>query len=136
MAAETSETPEQKYDRAHWLIIKRRDFLAAERVLTEFISANRSHQLAPNAYYWLGRTYFVRSNFEQAAITFAEGFQRFPKSKKAPVTLLNLGNSLSRLGKNREACMTYRKLQKNFRQIEEAVKRRLDREQKRSKCLR
>ena len=47
--AETSETPEQQYDRAHWLIIKRRDFLAAERVLTEFISANRSHQLAPDA---------------------------------------------------------------------------------------
>ena len=134
--AETSETPEQQYDRAHSLIIKRRDFQAAERVLTDFIGANRGHRLAPNAYYWLGRTYFVRSNFEQAAITFAEGFQRFPKSQKAPATLLNLGNSLSRLGKNREACTTYNKLQKNFREVEEAVKRRLDRERKRSKCLR
>ena len=134
--ADTNETPEQQYDRAHWLIIKRRDFPAAERVLTEFINANRGHRLAPNAYYWLGRTYFVRSNFEQAAITFAEGFQQFPESKKAAAILLNLGNSLSRLGKNREACTTYYKLQRNFREMEESVRRRLDRERKRSKCLR
>ena len=130
------ETPEQQYDRAHGLIVKKRDFAAAERVLTDFIDANRKHRLAPNAHYWLGRTYYVRSNFEQAAIAFAEGFQRFPKSKKAPATLLNLGMSLSRLGKNREACTTYSRLTKNFRKMENSVKRRLASERKRSKCRR
>ena len=134
--ADISETPEQQYKRGHLLIIERQDYAAAERVLTQFISANRGHRLAPNAYYWLGRTYFVRNNFQQAAITFAEGFQQFPKSKKAPAILLNLGNSLSKLGKNREACTTYFKLQRNFRTMEESVRRRLDRERKRSKCLR
>lgn len=130
------ETPEQQYDRAHALIVKQRDFLAAERVLTDFIDANRKHRLAPNAHYWLGRTYYVRSNFEQAAISFAEGFQRYPKSKKAPATLLNLGMSLSRLGKNREACTTYSRLAKNFRKMESSVKRRLASERKRAKCRR
>ncbi len=130
------ETPEQQYDRAHGLIVKKRDFAAAERVLTDFIDANRKHRLAPNAHYWLGRTYFVRSNFEQAAIAFAEGFQRYPKSKKAPATLLNLGMSLSRLGKNREACTTYSRLAKNFRKMGSSVKRRLASERKRSKCRR
>lgn len=131
-----TETPEQQYDRAHGLIVKKRDFAAAERVLTDFISVNRKHRLAPNAHYWLGRTYYVRSNFEQAAIAFAEGFQRYPKSKKAPATLLNLGMSLSRLGKNREACTTYSRLARNFRKAEQSVKRRLVRERKRSKCRR
>ena len=130
------ETPEQQYDRAHSLIVKQRDFVAAERVLTDFIGANRKHRLAPNAHYWLGRTYYVRSNFEQAAISFAEGFQRYPKSKKAPATLLNLGMSLSRLGKNREACTTYTRLARNFRKMESSVKRRLASERKRSKCRR
>ena len=134
--ADISETPEQQYKRGHLLIIEQQDFSAAERVLTQFISDNSGHRLAPNAYYWLGRTYFVRNNFEQSAITFAEGFQRFPKSKKAPAILLNLGNSLSKLGKNREACTTYFKLQRNFRIMEDSVRRRLDRERKRSKCLR
>ncbi|MBK18721.1 MAG: tol-pal system protein YbgF [Rhodospirillaceae bacterium] len=131
-----TETPEQQYDRAHSLIVKQRDFVAAERVLTAFIDKNRKHRLAPNAHYWLGRTYFVRSDFQQAAIAFAEGFQRYPKSKKAPATLLNLGMSLARLGKNREACTTYTRLKRNFRSIEESVKRRLARERKRSKCRR
>jgi tol-pal system protein YbgF len=130
------ETPEQQYDRAHSLIVKKRDFMAAERVLTYFIGANRKHRLAPNAHYWLGRTYFVRSNFEQAAISFAEGFQRYPESRKAPATLLNLGMSLSKLGKNREACTTYTRLARNFRKMESSVKRRLASERKRSKCRR
>ena len=130
------ETPEQQYDRAHSLIVKQRDFVAAERVLTYFIGANRKHRLAPNAHYWLGRTYFVRSNFEQAAISFAEGFQRYPESRKAPATLLNLGMSLSKLGKNREACTTYTRLARNFRKMDSSVKRRLASERKRSKCHR
>jgi tol-pal system protein YbgF len=130
------ETPEQQYDRAHDLIVKQRDFVAAERVLNEFIGSNRKHRLAPNAHYWLGRTYYVRNNFEQAAISFAEGFQRYPKSKKAPATLLNLGMSLSRLGKNREACTTYTRLARNFQKMESSVKRRLASERKRSKCRR
>lgn len=130
------ETPEQQYDRAHGLIVKERDFAAAEKVLTEFIDANRKHRLAPNAHYWLGRTYYVRSNFEQAAIAFAEGFQRFPRSEKAPATLLNLGMSLSRLRKNREACTTYSRLAKNFQKMGSSVKRRLVSERKRSKCRR
>jgi tol-pal system protein YbgF len=130
------ETPEQQYDRAHALIVKQRDFVAAERVLTDFIGANGKHRLAPNAHYWLGRTYFVRNNFGQAAISFAEGFQRYPKSKKAPATLLSLGMSLSKLGKNREACTTYTRLARNFRKMESSVKRRLVIERKRSKCRR
>jgi tol-pal system protein YbgF len=130
------ETPEQQYDRARVLLFKQRNYVAAERVLTDFIRVNRKHRLAPNAHYWLGRTYFVRSNFKQAAISFAEGFQRYPKSEKAPATLLNLGMSLSKLGKNREACMTYTRLAINFRKMASAVKRRLASERKNSMCRR
>lgn len=40
--------------------------------------------LAGNAQYWLGETYYVRQDYQNAAIAFGEGFQRYPKSAKAP----------------------------------------------------
>ena len=129
-----SETPEQLYDRAYALLAKQRDYGAAERVLKTFIEGNPNHALTPNAHYWLGRTYFVRGNFENAAFAFAEGFQKFPKSDKAPANLLNLGMSLARLGKNREACTTYTRLLRSYTTVDDTIKRRVAREREQAKC--
>ena len=133
--AAPAEKPEQQYERAHNLIIKQRDFAQAEKVLRAFIAANPNHALAANAHYWLGRTFFVREDYENAAFAFAEGFQKFPKSDKAPANLLNLGMALSRLGKNREACTTYTRLLKNYASADDSVKRRVARERERANCL-
>ena len=133
-AAVANETPQQQYDRAHALIVKEQNFAEAEQVLRSFIDKHPKHDLAPNAHYWLGRTYFVRGDFQQAAFTFAEGVQKFPKSDKAPPNLLNLGMSLARLGKEREACTAYARLVQSFPNAEESVKQRVKREQTAAKC--
>lgn len=133
-ALPAQETPQQQYDRAHTLIVKEQNFDEAERVLRDFIEKNPQHDLTPNAHYWLGRTYFVREDYQQAAFTFAEGVQKFPRSEKAPANLLNLGMSLARLGKEREACTAYSRLQQNFPDAEDSVKRRIPSEQARAKC--
>ena len=130
------ETPKEIYDRAHNLIVIKRNFAEAESVFKFFIAENKKHNLTPNAYYWLGRTYFVRRKFELAAIIFAEGFQLFPKSSKAPVTLLNLGVSLSKLGRVKEACTAFSKLGKKYPKMGASVKRLLIREQQKSRCRR
>ena len=128
------ETPEQQYDRAHSLIVKHRKYGEAERVLRSFIDSNPQHTLTSNAHYWLGRTFFVRADYENAAFAFAEGFQKFPDTKKAPANLLNLGMSLARLGKNREACTTYTRLLRTYQDTEASIKRRITRERHRAKC--
>jgi len=129
-----AETPEQQYDRAHSLIVKHRKYGEAERVLRSFIESYPKNALAANAHYWLGRTFFVRADYENAAFAFAEGFQKFPESTKAPANLLNLGMSLARLGKNREACTTYTRLLRKYQDAEESIKRRITRERERAKC--
>lgn len=127
-------TPKQQYDLAHTLIIKDQNFGEAERVLRAFIQSHPGNSLVPNAHYWLGRTYYVRKDYQKAAFTFAEGFQKFPKSAKAADNLLNLGMSLARLGKKREACTAFKRLLKNYRKLGGNVKRRVTREQKRLSC--
>ena len=127
-------TPKQQYDYAHTLIVKDQNFEEAARVLNAFIQAYPKNPLAANAHYWLGRTYFVRENFKQAAFTFAEGFQKYPNSDKAPANLLNLGMSLSRMKQTKEACTAFSRLLKNFPKASAGVKRRVQRERRRLRC--
>lgn len=127
-------TPKQQYDYAHSLIVKDQNFAEAEKVLRAFIEAHPRNELAPNAHYWLGRTYFVRKDYQTAAFTFAEGFQKFPKSSKAADNLMNLGMSLAQLEKKKEACTAFARLLKNYSNLGGNAKRRVTREQKRLRC--
>lgn len=131
---EPPQTPEQLYERAQNLILKDRNFDQAEQVLRRFLKENPKHDLAANAHYWLGRTYFVRQDYKNAAFAFADGFQKHPKSDKAPANLLNLGMALTKIGKVKEACTTWAQLKKSYPKAPVAIKRRVSREQRAAKC--
>ncbi|MAI49706.1 MAG: tol-pal system protein YbgF [Rhodospirillaceae bacterium] len=127
-------TPKEQYDYALSLMLKQQDFARAETALKAFIQINPKDGLAENAQYWLGETFYVRKNYQDAAFAFAEGFQKFPTGKKAPDSLLKLGMSLDRLEKRREACMAYSRLLSTFPKADARLKTRVQRERSRSKC--
>jgi tol-pal system protein YbgF len=106
-------TPEEQYDHARSLLIQR-DYDAAEKALAAFIAAHPDDELIENARYWLGETHYVRSDFTNAAVVFAEGFQKFPNGSKAPDSLLKLGLSLANLGETEQACKVFGELAKKF----------------------
>jgi tol-pal system protein YbgF len=95
-------------------LLRQADYDAAEAAFQEFLTAHPDGELAGNAYYWLGETFYVRNNYQQAAINFLKGYQQFPASTKAPDNLLKLGITLSRLGKTAEACATFAELSRKF----------------------
>ena len=76
----------------------------AEQALRAFIEGHPGNDKLSNAHYWLGETYYFRKNYKQAAITFLDAYQKYPKGPKAPDSLLKLGLSLDGLGKKKEAC--------------------------------
>ncbi|HEY5606748.1 MAG TPA: tol-pal system protein YbgF [Alphaproteobacteria bacterium] len=125
----------QQYDYATALITKDQNFPEAERSLKAFIAAYPTDTLTPNAYYWLGETYYVRKDYQQAAFTFAEAFQKYPKAQKAPDSLFKLGLSLSQLNQTKEACTAYGRLLDNFPTADNALKARVSNEQRRLKCV-
>lgn len=102
-------TPQQAYDRAFGLL-GQGDYAAAEVALSDFLAAHPDHSLAGNAKYWLGETFYVRQDYQQAAVTFAEAYQDFPNSGKAADNLLKLGLSLAALGNTADACGTLAEL--------------------------
>jgi tol-pal system protein YbgF len=127
-------TPQKQYDYALSLMLKQQNFAKAEATLKAFIEQNPKDKLTGNAYYWLGETYYVRKSYQDAAFSFAEGFQTFPKNNKAPDSLLKLGMSLERLKKRKEACTAYSRLLSTFPKSAPRLKARVQREQRRAKC--
>lgn len=127
-------TPQSQYDYALSLMLKQQDFAKAETALKAFIEQNPKDKLTGNAYYWLGETYYVRNSYQEAAFSFAEGFQTFPDNNKAPDSLLKLGMSLDRLEKRKEACTAYARLLTTYPKAAPRLKARVQREQQRAKC--
>lgn len=105
--------PVDSYERAFALLRDSR-FDEAQGAFSAFLEEYPRHDLAPNAKYWLGETYYVRNDFERAARVFAEAYQQFPDSSKGPDNLLKLGMSLAGLGKTDDACLTFSQLQKEY----------------------
>src|SRR3546814_14657630 len=86
--------------------------------------------LAGNAQYWLGETFYVRQQYEQASAAFLTGYQNYPKGAKASDSLLKLGMSLAALKKNPEPCAALGQLSKQFPEapphVQEAAHRESD----------
>ena len=127
-------TPREQYDEATSLLLNDQNFTGAESALRAFIKDHPNHELAGNAHYWLGETYYVRKDFKQAAFTFADGYQRFPKSGKAPDNLLKLGMALGQLGQAKQACTAFSRLSANFPDVGRTLKSRVQRQRQRYQC--
>ena len=106
-------SPDEQYQFARELIGSQ-ELEKAKIALKEFIDKNNDHVLAGSAYYWIGEIKFLQKNYKQAAITFAEGYEKYPNSKKVPDMLYRLGVSLSKLDKKPQACITFNELMESF----------------------
>jgi len=129
----TGLKPEAQYEKSRQMLM-RGEFGAAEKAFKNFLEENRDHKLTGNVRYWLGETYYVQSNFAQAAATFLEGYQKAPRGAKAPDSLLKLGMSLKRMDKQREACATFDKLRADFPKMPAHLSKTLERERSGAKC--
>ncbi len=106
-------TAKQQYDYAYGLV-SNAQYEQAEVSFRAFLQEHPEDELAGNAQYWLGQTYYARGNYADATRTFLEGMSKYPESTKAPAYLLKVGMSLNLLGEKTEACEVYRELNARF----------------------
>ena len=126
---EPSTTYQIAYD-----MLARADYASAENAFKAFIGEHPNHALTSNAYYWLGETYYVRKKYQLAAISFARGYQNFPKGAKAPDQLLKLGMTFVNLGKNDDACATFSQLETEFPKTPGRISKRAMEYSQHAKC--
>lgn len=129
----TADTPEAQYQAA-FALLRQAKYPEAESAFKDFLARFPDGPLAGNAQYWLGETYYVRSDFQNAAVAFAQGYQRYPDSSKAPDNLLKLSMSLSELGRTADACAALNQLQAKFPTLPEKIADRAQQQRQRNKC--
>lgn len=124
---------QEQYDYA-FNLIRVADYAGAEQAFAQFLKQHPKDALASNAQYWLAETLYVRGKFKEAAVAFAEGYQKFPKSQKAPDSLLKLAMSLGSVNAKDDACIALRTLETDYKDAPATIKRRADMEKSRLKC--
>ena len=105
--------PEDQFQAAFDLI-RGKKYEDAKLALSNFIINNSENQLSGSAHYWLGELFVLEKNYREAALIFAEGYQKYSKSIKAPEMLYKLSEALIKIEKKSEACNTLTKLTKDF----------------------
>ena len=110
------------------------DYETAEFALKEFIQKNKDHDLAGNAQYWYGETFRIRQLYSDAATAYLDGYQNYPKSKKAPDNLLKLGITMVQLGEKDQGCKMISALKKEYPKASKSVLQKAQYEQKKFKC--
>ena len=121
------------YDKAY-NAMKKGDYKTAEAGFTAFMKKYPKSDLVGNANYWLGETYYVRKQYEQAVGVFADGFTKYKNNSKAPDNLLKLGLSMKALKRNSDACTAFKELPKAFPKAPDAVKKRAKSEAQKFAC--
>jgi tol-pal system protein YbgF len=78
--------------------LKNDNFVESARAFQAYLRDYPDGSLAPNAWYWLGESYYVTQNYPLALQAFDTVVTRFPDSTKAPDALLKKGYSQLELG--------------------------------------
>ncbi|MFO1034368.1 MAG: tol-pal system protein YbgF [Hyphomicrobiales bacterium] len=132
VSLQPADSPDSLYKTANEALL-RRQFPDAEAGFSTFLNKYPDHSLAGSAQYWLGETYYVQGNVKQAAQNFLEAYKKYPKSRRAPDSLLKLGMSLSKMGQQQQACAAFASVSTEFPRAVDVAKR-ADAEAKRSGC--
>ena len=128
-----NKPPKEQFDFA-LSFIKIGDYETAEFALKEFIEKNKAHDLAGNAQYWYGETFRIRQLYSDAATAYLDGYQNYPKSKKAPDNLLKLGITMVQLGEKDQGCTMISGIKKQYPKASKSVLQKALYEQKKFNC--
>ncbi len=126
-------TPEEQYEFAT-SFLKVGDYNMAERAFREFVDTQPKNKLSGNAQYWYAETFRIRQLYTDAASAYLEGYQKYPKSEKAPINLLKLGVSLVQIGEKDQGCLMIAGVKKQYPDATQSVLQKAKYEEKKFEC--
>jgi tol-pal system protein YbgF len=89
-ATAANATEQAAYDAA-FKSLRAGDYVTASRGFRDFLTKYPDSALAPNAYYWLGESYYVTMNYPVAIEAFQRLVKQYPQSDKVSDGLLKVG---------------------------------------------
>lgn len=119
--APAAETAEGLYESGINLY-KAGDMQKARETFTRFSERYPKHELAANALFWVGESYYNEKKYEQAVLAYQEVIKNFPKKDKAPGAMLKQAMSFKALGDKKNARYVLKELQGVYPRSPEAKK--------------
>jgi tol-pal system protein YbgF len=126
-------SPDEQYKFAQ-SFLKVGDYETAEFALREFIDSHPEHELAGSALYWYGETFRVRQLYQDAASAYLDGYQKYPKSAKAPINLLKLGVMMVQIGEKDQGCSMISGIKTQYPEANQSVIQKAEYEKKKFNC--
>ncbi len=126
-------SPQKQYEFAT-SFLKVGDYGTAERAFREFVLLNSNHELAGSAQYWYAETFRIRQLYTDAASAYLEGYQKYPKGKKAPINLLKLGVSMVQIGEKEQGCKMINGVEVQYPKANQSVIQKAKYESKKFDC--
>ena len=133
LANQSAVSPTQAYNAAY-AFIEVNDLAAAEVAFQNFLDQYPDHDLASNAGYWLGESFYARDMYGAAVRAFAGSVRDNRDGRKAPDALLKLSMTLAVLGQKSEACRLLEFLPQEYPDASDDVLSRADAERRRLVC--
>lgn len=116
---ETALTPEVLYQQA-LDTLRAKEPVKSRELLTRLLAQHPKHELAANAQFWLGETYYSEKNYEQAILAYQDVIKNYPGKEKIPAAMLKQGIAFADLGDTKSARFVLGKLKEDFPKTEEA----------------
>jgi tol-pal system protein YbgF len=118
---EVAPTPESTYMKG-LDAFKAGDLPGARDVFTKFLEQYPQHDLAANAQYWIGETYYSEKNYEPAILAFQEVIKVYPLKDKVPAAMLKQAMAFRAIDDSKSAKYVLKKLTEGYPKSDEAAK--------------
>lgn len=116
---EKSGEPLKAYEQAYELYREKKYREARDR-FNNFLKDFPKSDLADNAQFWIGETYYAEKDFEGAILAYEMVIKNFPQSEKLPGAMLKQGMAFLELGDKKTAKVIFERLIEKFPDSKEA----------------
>ena len=116
------ESAPELYDRALKTIRENQGFTAGRELMETFLKRYPDHELAVNAAYWVGETYYAEKNYEQAILKFEEIIQKYGDHPKVASAMLKQALAFESTGDQATGKLLLQRVIERFPLSDEAAK--------------
>lgn len=106
-------------------LLKAGDVTTARDQFTKFLDQNPKHELAANAHYWIGETYYSEKNYELAILSYQEVIKNYPGKDKVVAAMLKQAMAFNEIKDTKSSKYVLKKLIEGFPDSEETKKAKL-----------
>jgi tol-pal system protein YbgF len=118
---EAATTPDALYLKGLDLL-KAGETTAAREQFSKFLEQNPKHELAVNAHYWIGESYYGEKNYESAILSYQDVIKNYPGKEKVVAAMLKQAMAFNAIKDAKSARFVLKKLVEGFPKSEEAKK--------------